>query len=248
MIFVYFFLYFPIFILIAYSFNNSAFSSDWKGFTFIWYKKLFSMNFLLESAGNSLLTAFLSSTLATILGTLSAIALYRYPFFGKKLLYALIYVLMMLPEIVMAISFLVLFLLLQIKLGFLTLLLSHITFCLPFVIITIFTRLSGFDKHLIEAAQDLGANEYQIFRYILLPLLMPAVISGWLLSFTLSMDDVIISFFVTGPSFEILPLKIYSMVKRGVTPEVNALCTILFILTLLLVALSQWLVKEKNNS
>jgi len=137
--------------------------------------------------------------------------------------------------------------LLGISLGFWSLLFSHITFCLPFVVITVYSRLKGFDVRMLEAAKDLGASEVTILRKILLPLALPAVAAGWLLSFTLSMDDVVVSSFVTGPSFEILPLKIYSMVKVGVSPEVNALATILLLLSLLLVALSQLLLRDKTK-
>lgn len=242
---VFLFLYIPIFTLILYSFNKSTYSVAWKGWTWTWYKKLLSNDSLLETAIHSLVLAATSSTVATIIGTLAAIAIFRYRFFGKKLLSGLIYVVMMSPDIVMAISFLVLFLIIQIKLGFWTLLLSHVTFCLPFVIITIQARLGQMNKNLIEAAEDLGANEYQTLRYVLIPVLLPAIVAGWLLSFTLSMDDVIISFFVTGPEFEILPLKIYSLVRLGVKPEVNALCTIMFIFTFIIVMVSQSLIKEK---
>jgi len=151
------------------------------------------------------------------------------------------------PDIVMGISLLILFVALQLPLGFWTLLLAHITFCVPFVVVTVLSRVSGFDKHLIEAARDLGASEFQTFRQVMLPLLVPAVAAGWLLSFTLSLDDVIISFFVTGATYEILPLKIYSMVRLGVKPEINALCTIIFGLTLVLVMIAQWLLKEKKG-
>jgi spermidine/putrescine transport system permease protein len=137
--------------------------------------------------------------------------------------------------------------LLGMSLGFWSLLFSHITFCLPFVVITVYSRLKGFDVRMLEAAKDLGASETTILRKIILPLAMPAVAAGWLLSFTLSMDDVVVSSFVTGPTFEILPLKIYSMVKVGVSPEVNALATILMLLSLLLVAASQWLLRDRNK-
>ena len=145
----------------------------------------------------------------------------------------------------MAISLLALFLLLGAQLGFLTLLVSHITFCLPFVVITVYSRLNGFDVKMLEAAKDLGANEWIILKQILLPLAKPAVAGGWLLSFTLSLDDVIVSSFVTGPTYEILPLKIYSMVKVGISPEVNALATIMLIISLTLVAISQCLARQK---
>jgi spermidine/putrescine transport system permease protein len=241
---VYGFLYIPIAVLIIYSFNHSKYSQEWAGFTWDWYKSLLANTALLQVAVNSVIIAILSASFASLMGTLAAVALYRYRFFGKQLLKGLIFVLIMSPDIVMGISLLILFVSLQLSLGFWTLLLAHITFCIPFVVVTVLGRISGFDKNLIEAAKDLGASEFQIFSRIILPLLLPAVLAGWLLSFTLSMDDVIISFFVTGPSFEILPLKIYSMVRMGVKPEINALCTIMFGLTLVFVVIAHSLLKE----
>ncbi|MBJ3960193.1 ABC transporter permease subunit, partial [Salmonella enterica subsp. enterica serovar Typhimurium] len=149
------------------------------------------------------------------------------------------------PDIVMAISLLALFLVLGAQLGFFTLLIAHITFCLPFVVVTVYSRLNGFDVKMLEAAKDLGASEWVILKQIILPLAKPAVAAGWLLSFTLSLDDVIISSFVTGPTYEILPLKIYSMVKVGISPEVNALATVMLIVSLVLVVISQLLAREK---
>ena len=137
--------------------------------------------------------------------------------------------------------------LLGIQLGFWSLLFSHITFCLPFVVVTVYSRLKGFDVRMLEAAKDLGASEFTILRKIILPLAMPAVAAGWVLSFTLSMDDVVVSSFVTGPSYEILPLKIYSMVKVGVSPEVNALATILLVLSLVMVIASQLIARDKTK-
>ena len=244
---VYGFFYLPIAVLVVFSFNDSKYSLTWKGFTWKWYEQLLNNPEILQVALNSLLLAVLAASLATLLGTITAITLYRYQFPSKKLLYGLIYIVIMSPDIVMGISLLILFVTLALPLGFTTLLLSHITFCLPFVIVTVYGRLSGFDERMIEAAKDLGANEWVVFRRILLPLLMPAVIAGWMLSFTLSLDDVIISFFVTGPDFEILPLKIYSMVRLGVKPEINALCTLMLCFTLILVFISHNLTKEGSH-
>jgi spermidine/putrescine transport system permease protein len=157
----------------------------------------------------------------------------------------MLFVVMMSPDIVMAISLLALFLVLGAKLGFFTLLIAHITFCLPFVVVSVYSRLNGFDVKMLEAAKDLGASEWVILKKIILPLAKPAVAAGWLLSFTLSLDDVIISSFVTGPTYEILPLKIYSMVKVGISPEVNALATVMLVVSLILVITSQLLAREK---
>ncbi|WP_099076285.1 spermidine/putrescine ABC transporter permease PotC [Proteus alimentorum] len=244
---IYAYLYIPIIILIVNSFNSSRFGINWKGFTTDWYAILFNNDSLLQAAGHSLIMAVTSATFATLIGSLAAVALYRYRFRGKKFVGGMLFVVMMSPDIVMAISLLVLFMILGVSLGFWSLLFSHITFCLPFVVVTVYSRLSGFDVKMLEAAKDLGAGEFTILRKIIMPLAMPAVASGWLLSFTLSMDDVVVSSFVTGPSYEILPLKIYSMVKVGVSPEVNALATILLGLSLVLVLISQLILRDRTG-
>ena len=245
-ILIYGFLYLPILVLVVYSFNDSKYSLEWQGITWAWYQNLFDDPDLLQVALNSTLIATLSATVATGIGAMAAVALYRYEFLGKPLLRSLVFVLMMTPDIVMGIALLILFVSLNLPLGFWTLLLAHITFNIPFVVVTVSSRISGFDRHLIEAAQDLGATEFQTVRRIVLPLLIPAVAAGWLLSFTLSMDDVMVSFFVTGPTFEILPLQIYSMVRLGVTPEINALCTIMLGMTLILILIAQLLLRERT--
>ncbi len=242
---VYAFLYIPIIILIVNSFNESKFGLNWKGFTTKWYELLVHNDGLVQAAWNSLTIAVFSATAATLIGSLTAVALYRYRFRGKHFVNGMLFVVMMSPDIVMAISLLALFVLLGAELGFLTLLLSHITFCLPFVVVTVYSRLNGFDVRMLEAAKDLAAKEWVILTKIILPLAAPAVAAGWLLSFTLSLDDVIVSSFVTGPSYEILPLKIYSMVKVGVSPEVNALATLMLVVSLVLVVLSQLIGRDK---
>ena len=239
------FLYLPMAVLVLYSFNSSKYSIRWEAFSLDWYRSLATDDTLLEASMNSLLVACLSASLACAVGTLGAVGLYRYRFKGRKLLQGLLFVTLMSPDIVMAVSLLVLFIALHLQLGFWTLLLSHTTFCLPFVTITVLSRLEGFDRHLIEAASDLGASEWQAIRQIVLPLAMPAIMAGWLLSFTLSLDDVVVSFFVTGPEFEVLPLKIYSMVRLGVKPEVNALATLLFAVSLGVVISAQYLLQRK---
>ncbi|MCC8380327.1 MULTISPECIES: spermidine/putrescine ABC transporter permease PotC [Xenorhabdus] len=244
---VYAYLYIPIIILLVSSFNKSRFGINWQGFTTEWYSLLFNNDSLLQAAGHSLTMAVVSATFATLIGSLTAVALYRYSFRGKKFVSGMLFVVMMSPDIVMAISLLVLFMLLGVSLGFWSLLFSHITFCLPFVVVTVYSRLKDFDVKMLEAARDLGASELTILRKIILPLAMPAVMAGWLLSFTLSMDDVVVSSFVTGPSYEILPLKIYSMVKVGVSPEVNALAAILLALSLVLVLISQFVMRDRTG-
>ncbi|EGQ9501894.1 spermidine/putrescine ABC transporter permease PotC [Vibrio cholerae] len=242
---VYLFLYLPIIVLIANSFNENKFGIKWGGFTTKWYHALMNNDSLMQAAWHSINVAVFSATAATLIGSLTAVALFRYQFKGKKVVSGMLFVVMMSPDIVMAISLLALFLVIGAKLGFFTLLIAHITFCLPFVVVTVYTRLNGFDVKMLEAAKDLGAGEWVILKKIILPLAKPAVAAGWLLSFTLSLDDVIISSFVTGPTYEILPLKIYSMVKVGISPEVNALATVMLVVSLVLVVASQLLAREK---
>ena len=243
---VYAYLYIPIIILVTNSFNEDRYGLSWKGFSWNWYERLFNNDTLIQAAFHSVTIAFFAATLATIVGGLTAITLYRYRFRGKQAVSGMLFIVMMSPDIVMAVSLLALFMVVGISLGFWSLLLAHVTFCLPYVTVTIFSRLNGFDARMLEAAKDLGASEVTILRKIILPLALPAVVSGWLLSFTISLDDVVVSSFVSGVSYEILPLRIFSLVKTGVTPEVNALATIMIVLSLGLVILSQ-LVTRKNN-
>lgn len=243
---VYLFLYLPIVVVIWFSFNNSQRSLLWHGFSLRWYYDLFHDGDLALVALHSLEIGLLASTIATALGALAAVSLFRYRFFGKRLLNGLLFTLIIVPDLVMGISLLLLYRFADFSLGFWSLLLAHVSFCLPFVFITAKARLDHFDHNMIEAARDLGAKEHTIFFRILIPLLWPALVAGWLLSFTLSIDDVIISFFVSGPNFNILPLQIYSMVRLGVNPEVNALSAVLLGLSLLIVISSQLLLRRKQ--
>ncbi|MDG6881918.1 Inner membrane ABC transporter permease protein ydcV [Phocoenobacter uteri] len=242
---VYAFLYIPIIILVVNSFNADRYGLHWKGFDLKWYERLFSNDTLMQSAFHSVTIAFFAATVATIIGGLTAIALYRYRFRGKQFVGGMLFIVMMSPDIVMAVSFLALFMFVGMALGFWSLLFAHITFCLPYVVVTVSSRLSDFDGKMLDAARDLGASEFTILRKIIFPLILPAVVSGWLLSFTISLDDVVISSFVTGVSYEVLPLKIFSLVKTGVTPEVNALATLMIIFSLILIVLSQIVSKKK---
>ncbi|NCD25097.1 MAG: spermidine/putrescine ABC transporter permease PotC [Deltaproteobacteria bacterium] len=242
---VYGFLYLPLGVMVVYSFNASRFSMAWKGATLGWYGKLFSNIGLMQAALHSLFIAVVAATVSSILGTLIAMALHRWRFPSRKVIHSSLFVMMMSPDIVIGIALLVLFMALSLPLGFWTLLMAHVTLCVPFVAITVHGRLLGFDQHVVEAARDLGAGEYEVFRHVVLPMVFPAVMAGWFMSFTLSIDDVIISFFTTGPTFEVLPLRIYSMVRLGLKPEVNALCAIMILITAVTVFLSQRLLKEK---
>ena len=242
---IYTMLYLPIIVLVVMSFNKSKIGYNWGGFSLKWYESLLNNQAMLDAFWHSIILGLVAATVSTIIGTLTALALHRYDFRGKGLLNGLLFVLMMSPEIVLAISLLALFLLIGLQLGFVSLLLAHITFCLPFVVITVFARLSSLDERLMEAARDLGASESTMIRTVLIPVIFPAVMAGWLLAFTLSLDDVVVSTFVTGPSYEILPLRIYSMVRVGLKPEVNAIGTILLVASLILVVISQLLLRRR---
>lgn len=237
-------IYLPIGVLVVNSFNAAKYGNKWGGFTWKWYEKLFKNDALIDAALNSLTVSIVAASVATVIGTLAAVALHRYSFKGKALLSSMVFVAMLTPEIVMAIALLIVFITIGITLGFLSLVIAHVTFCLPFVIVAVYSRLKDFDMRMLSAAKDLGASELRTFWEVILPLIFPAVLSGWLLSFTLSLDDVIVSAFVTGPSYEILPLKVYSMVKIGVSPEVNAISTLLLVISLLLVVASQLLIRK----
>ncbi len=243
---VYTFLYLPLLVMAVYSFNASKFSLSWQGFTTAWYARLWDNTSLMDAAIRSLTVAALSATLASIIGTLAAFILYQYIFPGRRTLFAALFVMMMSPDIVIGISLLLFFLAAGLPLGFWTLLMAHVTLSVPFVATTVYSRFKGFEGDVIEAARDLGAGDFQVFRHIVLPLITPAVIAGWLLSFTLSLDDVMISFFTTGPTYEVLPLRIYSMVRLGIKPDVNALCVVMMAITVAAVVVSRQLLKEKK--
>lgn len=227
---VYAFLYIPLIIVVVYSFNDSKLNTEWVGFTFHWYEALFNNVELLTAARNSLVIAFSASFFATVLGTMSGIAIHRYKL---KLLPVIVFSPLAMPEILLGVSLLLFFLqILNLTLGMLSVIIAHTTFCIGFVAIIVRSRLQGMDWHILEAARDLGASPIQCFRIITLPLIIPAVVAGALMSFTLSIDDFVITFFTKGMSEPILPVQIYTMIKVAVTPEVNAISTLLMLLTL----------------
>ncbi|UNK06301.1 MULTISPECIES: spermidine/putrescine ABC transporter permease PotC [Psychrobacter] len=243
---MYLIMFAPIMVMVVFSFNASKIGYHWGGFSLHWYHELFSNEAMIQAAINSVLLAVVAATVTTVIGGLTALSFQRYDFKGKSVLQSLLFVLMMSPEIVLAISLLALFLIIGIELGFITLLLAHITFCLPFVVITVSARLSSMDNSVLEAARDLGASEFTMIRTVLLPIILPAVLAGWVLAFTLSLDDVVVSTFNTGANFEILPLQIYSMVRVGVKPEVNAVGTLLLAISLVGLVISQLLLLKKR--
>ena len=230
---VYAFLYIPLAVVVIFSFNDSMLNAEWVGFTFDWYRKLLGDEAMLRAAGNSLLIALLSSCAATVLGAMAGIAMHRWRF---PWLPFLVLTPVAMPEILLGVSLLLFFRqVLDLTLGFLSILVAHITFSIGFVAVIVRARLAGMDESLFEAARDLGATPWQTFRRITLPLILPALVAGFLMSFTLSIDDFVITFFVAGVGVSTLPLQIYSMIKVAVTPEVNAISTLLMALTLTLI-------------
>jgi spermidine/putrescine transport system permease protein len=228
----YAFLYVPLVIVVVYSFNDSRLNAEWVGFTLDWYYKLFHNEDMLAAAGNSLIIAVVASLASTLLGTMAGVAMHRYKL---KLLPILVLTPIAIPEILMGVSLLIFFVLLNFTLGLLSVALAHIAFCIGFVAIVVRSRLAGMDESLTEAARDLGATPWHAFRYVTLPLIMPGVLAGALMAFTLSIDDFVITFFTAGAGTVTLPLQIYSMIKIAVTPEVNAVSTLLMLLTLALI-------------
>jgi len=231
----YAFLYLPLVIVVVYSFNDSRLNAEWVGFTLDWYRKLADNNEMLLAAGNSLAIALVASLVSTVLGTLAGLALHRYQL---RLLPVLVLTPIAIPEILMGVSLLIFFVMLNFSLGLLSVALAHIAFCIGFVAIVVRARLSGMDEALVEAARDCGATPLQAFFHVTLPLIMPGVIAGALMAFTLSIDDFVITFFTAGAGTVTLPLQIYSMIKIAVTPEVNAVSTLLMLLTLMLIVIA----------
>ena len=229
-------MYLPMAVVILYSFNDTKLF-HWAGFTFSWYGKLLHNQKILSAFANSLELALLSSVSAAVLGTLGGVGLTRRHFWGRGAMENLSLIPIMVPEIILGMAYLAFFSFLGLPFGMVTLTLAHTTFCVPYVYINVKARLAGLDPALMEAARDLGATGARAFWDITLPLIAPSILSGALLAFAMSMDDVVISFFATGAETSTLPLQVYSMLKMGVTPEVNALCTVMLGTVFLLVAL-----------
>lgn len=236
---IYLFLFLPIMMVVIFSFNSARMSVLFEHFSFKWYTKILDNDALIAAFKNTIEIAVVSTALATIIGTLAAVGMYKYNFRGKFIVDALLYVAVVIPEIVLGIALLSFFSLLGIKAGLGTLILAHTTFCLPFVVLTVRARMSGFDLSLEEAAMDLGANRKKTFFKITLPLIMPGIMAGAMLAFTLSIDDIIISFFTAGPEQTTYPIKVFSMMRMGITPDVNALSTMILLFTILIVSASQ---------
>lgn len=231
----YLFLYLPLVIVVVYSFNDSKLNAEWVGFTFSWYDKLFHNREMLTAAGNSMVIGVVSAVVATFFGTLAGMAMHRYKL---RLLPFLVLTPIAIPEILMGVSLLIFFVLLNVTLGMTSIILAHVAFCIGFVAIVVRARMQGMDNSLVEAARDLGATPWLAFRLVTLPQITPGILAGGLMAFTLSIDDFVITFFTAGVGSSTLPLQIYSMIKIAVTPEVNAISTLLMVLTLCLIVLA----------
>ena len=231
---IFLFLYIPILILIIFSFNASRSRSVWAGFTFDWYLQLFRNDFLISALMNTLIIAAISSIIATVIGTMAAISIFSMKKASKAVMLNMTYLPILNPEIITGVSFMLLFAFLNIRLGFLTLLIAHISFSIPYVILNLMPKLRQLDRYQYEAALDLGCNSYQAFFKVVLPEIFPGILSGFLMAFTYSIDDFVISYFTTGPEMQTLPVAIFSMIRRQVSPEINALSAIMFLVVLIL--------------
>ncbi len=240
------FFYLPILVLVANSFNASRFGGSWEGWSLIWYARLWSQREVWHALTNSLVIAVSASAVSVILGATAALALHRYRSGLQRAHYMLIYTPLVMPEILMGISLLLFFVATGMELGLGTIFFAHVTFCISFVAMVVLGRLQDFDFSIVEAAQDLGAGWWTTTWKVLVPLLMPGLVAGGLLAFTLSIDDFVITFFVAGPGSTTLPIRIYSMIRHGSPPLINALSTILLVVTFLAVFASQHLLKEEK--
>jgi spermidine/putrescine transport system permease protein len=235
------YLYIPIAVLVLFSFNQSKYGVHWTGFTLRWYGDLFGDRYLREAVWNTLRIATVSTVIATVIGTAAALGLHRYRFRGRGATEAAMYLPVVIPEVVMGISLLAFFALVGVSRGLPTMIIGHVAFSVPFVALTVQARLHGFDRQLEEAAMDLGADEWTTFRRVTLPLIMPGVLAGALLAFTLSLDDYIISLFTSGPNTTTLPLRVFAMLRQAVTPKVNALSTLWILVVFVMLGGIYWL-------
>ncbi len=232
------FMYLPIFVLIAFSFNKSKSRGNWTGFTFNWYRELFKNSQIMDALYNTLIIALVSSLIAVVIGTFAAIGIHSMKKFRKSVVMNLTYLPVLNPDIVTGVSLMIMFVfigsIINLKLGFFTMLLAHITFNIPYVILSVLPRLKQMNKHMYEAALDLGATSFYALRKVIIPEIMPGIISGFLMAVTLSVDDFVISYFTTGSGVSNLSITIYSMARTGVKPTINALSTLMFACVLLL--------------
>lgn len=247
---VFFLMYLPIVVVVVFSFNESKLPVAFTGFSLKWYEKLFHNGAMMEALGNSLMLGVLSCLVSAVIGTFGAVGLSKIHWKTKGALEYISILPLMIPEIILGMVLMAFFYMLGLEFGMLTLLIGHTVFCVPYILMEVKARLVGMDPSLEEAARDLGASPLRAFWDVTLPLIMPAVVSGSLLAFAMSMDDVVISIFVTGPRVSTLPIKVYTQMKTGVTPEINALCTIMLAVTfaaLLLYSLARRYKKRKHG-
>lgn len=241
---IYLFLYAPIVILVIFSFNSARQTAFWEGFTLDWYRQLLDNPVLLRSVRNSLVVAGLTTVISVLLGTPAALAMARYRFRGRRSTQALLFLPVIIPEVVLGAALVTFFGAVEMRLSLWTVVIAHVVFCVSYVAIVVRARLAGLDPSLAEAARDLGAGPFETFRRVTLPLIAPGILASALLVFTLSIDDYVVSSFVAGVGATTLPLHIYSMLKVGVTPEVNAVSTLLLAVTILLIVLAHWLLQR----
>ena len=244
---MYVFLYAPILVLIVMSFNTSRNTVVMEGFTLKWYQELIHDDAMLEALGNSLFLGVVSCLVSAVIGTLGAVGLSRIHWKTKGILEYISILPLMIPEIILGMVLMAFFYMLNLPFGMLTLLIGHTVFCIPYILMEVKARLVGLDPSLEEAARDLGATSMRAFLDVTLPLIMPAVASGSLLAFAMSMDDVVISIFINGPRLSTLPIKVYTQIKTGVTPEINALCTIMLAFTVVILLVYSLIKKLKRK-
>ena len=242
------FFYLPIILLVINSFNASRTSGSWDGFTFKWYVQLFKHREIWYALRSTLIVAVIATAASTILGTLAAIALHKYKGYIQDAHYCLVYTPLIVPEILLGIGLLLFFVAIKVELGLTTVIIAHITFCLSYVTMAVLSRLQDFDNSIIEASEDLGASSWTTTWRVLIPVIFPGILSGALLAFTLSLDDFVISFFVAGPGSTTLPIQIYSMIKRGSMPLINALSTLLLAVTFIAILVYQIVMNKKNKA
>lgn len=243
-ILMFIFIYVPIALVVLFSFNNSRLSAEWTGFTLDWYRSLLDNENVMDALTNSLIVAVVSTFFAVLLGTTAALVMRRISSKWKGSMNGLLYLPVIIPDIIMGLSLLVLFIQLGFSLGRTTIIIAHITFSLSYVYVVVNSRLAGMSSQLEEAAEDLGASPWQTFRYVTLPQIAPGIVSGAIIAFMMSLDDFMVSFFVSGPDSTTLPIYIYGQVKRGISPEINALCTILILVSVTLIFLAQFVLNR----
>ncbi|MCR5262834.1 MAG: ABC transporter permease [Clostridiales bacterium] len=226
------FLYIPIAVLIVNSFNSSKSRTVWTGFTLDWYKRLFTNETIRSSLGNTILVALIASVIATVIGTLAAIGIYSMKSWAKALVINITYLPMLNPDIITGVSLMLLFVSMNVSFGYATLIMSHITFCIPYVILNVLPKLRQMNRYLYEAALDLGCSPVQAFTKVVIPEILPGILTGFLMSLTYSIDDFVVSYFTYGPTSQTLSITIYSMTRRKVSPEINALSAIIFVVVL----------------